>query len=79
LFDTEPLFVDAGAAVLDGGKYAATLPCLPDEGRARGCTADDRISVRAPDGAHFGITGTSYLAGARRFANAIDEAVSDQR
>jgi len=79
LFDSEPGFVDAGSAVLDDGAYAETLPCLPDEGRARGCAADDRISVRAADGAHFGTTGSSYLAGARRFANAIDEALRDQR
>jgi hypothetical protein len=79
LFDSEGLFVDAGEAVLHDGAYTETLPCLPDEGRGRGCTADDRISVRAADGAHFGMTGSSYLAGARRFANAIDEAVSDQR
>jgi hypothetical protein len=79
LFDTEPLFVDAGGAVLHDGAYTETLPCLPDEGPAQGCTAGNRISVRAADGAHFGTIGSSYLAGARRFANAIDEAVSDQR
>lgn len=79
LFDSERRFVDAGAAVLDDGNYAATLPCLPDEGPGEGCTAGNRISVRAPDGAHFGTTGSSYLAGARRFANAIDEAVNDER
>jgi hypothetical protein len=79
LFDSEPHFVDAGDAVLDDGEYVETLPCLPDEGRARGCTADDRISVRAPDGAHFGTTGSPYLAGARRFADAIEEAVSDRQ
>jgi hypothetical protein len=79
LFDTEPLFVDAGDAVMAEGAYTDSLPCLPDEGRARGCSAGDRISVRAQDGVHFGTTGSSYLSGARRFADAIDEAVSDQR
>jgi hypothetical protein len=79
LFDTERLFVDAGGAVLHDGAYTETLPCLPDEGPAQGCTAGNRISVRAADGVHFGTIGSSYLAGARRFANAIDEAVSDQR
>jgi hypothetical protein len=79
LFDSEGLFVDAGEALLHDGAYTGTLPCLPDEGPDRGCTADDRISVRAPDGAHFGTTGSSYLSGARRFADAIDEAVNDQQ
>jgi hypothetical protein len=79
LFDSEPLFVDAGAAVLDDGTYAERLSCLRDEGPSRGCSADDRISVRASDGVHFGTVGSSYLSGARRFANAIDDAVNDQR
>lgn len=79
LFDSEPLFVDAGATVLQDGKFASMLPCLPDEGPSRGCGPDDRISVRAADGTHFGVSGGPYLSGARRFANAIDEAVNDRR
>lgn len=53
LFDTEPRFVDAGAAVLSGGDFTGTLPCLADEGRSRGCDDNGRIRVRSPDGAHF--------------------------
>jgi hypothetical protein len=42
-------FVDAGVAVLDGGRYTEALPCLPDEP----CGDDGTNVVRAPDGAHF--------------------------
>jgi hypothetical protein len=83
LFDTEPRFVDAGAAVLSGGDYTGTLPCLGDEGRSRGCNDSGRIRVRSPDGAHFCPDGKGpcdvYSSGGRRFANAIDEAVRKQR
>jgi hypothetical protein len=83
LFETEPLFVDAGAAVLSSGGYANTLPCLADEGRGRGCDDTGRIRVRSPDGTHFCPNGKGpcdvYSSGGRRFANAIDEAVRDQR
>ena len=49
---TGAAFVDAGAAVLDHGRYTETLPCLLAEGPAQGCH-DGQITVRAPDGAHF--------------------------
>lgn len=78
LFDTEPRFVDAGAAVLADGKYTEALPCLPDERRSQGCV-NGRIPVRAPDGAHFAASAPNYSSGGRRFADAIDEAVRDQR
>jgi hypothetical protein len=74
LFDSEPRFVDAGAALLDDGRYTDTLPCLPDEGADRGCK-NGRIAVRAADGAHFGTSAGRYSSGGRRFADAIDEAV----
>lgn len=45
-------YVDAGGAVLEGGRFTATLPCLPSEGAADGCV-DGRIPVRALDGVHF--------------------------
>src|SRR6266516_82942 len=55
-FATPPVprvsYVDAGLAVLDGGRFAATLPCLPSEGTGEGCV-DGRIAVRALDGLHF--------------------------
>ena len=74
LFDAESRFVDAGQAVLENGAYTDTLPCLPDEGPARGC-ANGRIAVRAADGAHFGTSAPGYSSGARRFADAMDAAV----
>ena len=48
-------FVDAGAAVLDGGRWTETLPCLPDEPCTGGTNAAGRPVnvVRAPDGIHF--------------------------
>lgn len=79
LFESEPRFVDAGAAVLDDGAYTNTLSCLADERAARGCGNNGRIRVRAPDGAHFGTSASDYSSGARRFADAIDDAVNDQR
>jgi hypothetical protein len=78
LYDSERRFVDAGQAVLADGAYTETLPCLPDEGAASGCV-DGRIRVRAPDGAHFATSTSGYSSGGRRFADAIDEAVRDQR
>ncbi|HEY3096571.1 MAG TPA: hypothetical protein VGK05_07005 [Acidimicrobiia bacterium] len=78
LYDSERRFVDAGQAVLAAGAYTDTLPCLPDEGPASGCVGG-RIRVRAPDGAHFATSKSGYSSGARRFADAIDAAVSDQR
>jgi hypothetical protein len=46
---THARFVDAGASVLDHGRWTATLPCAPGEP----CGPDGRNAVRAPDGAHF--------------------------
>ena len=83
LFAREPQFVDAGAALLDGPDYTDTLPCLSDEGTRRGCNDNGRIRVRSPDGAHFCPDAQApcdvYSSGGRRFADAIDEAVRDQR
>jgi hypothetical protein len=45
-------YVDAGRAVVEAGRFTATLPCLPAEGAAQGCV-DGRIPVRALDGVHF--------------------------
>jgi hypothetical protein len=45
-------YVDAGSAVLEVGRFSATLPCLPSEGTGDGCV-DGRIPVRALDGVHF--------------------------
>jgi hypothetical protein len=71
-------FVDAGAAVLDHGRWTATLPCAPKEP----CSPDGRNVVRAPDGAHFcptagearrGVTGTCavWSSGAYRYGLAM--------
>lgn len=78
LYDSERRFVDAGQAVLADGAYTDSLPCLPDESAAKGCV-NGRIRVRAPDGAHFATSTSGYSSGARRFAEAIDQAVWDQR
>jgi len=58
-------YVDAGAAVLDEGRWTATLPCLaaePCEGGVddNGAPAN---AVRAPDGLHFCPAGTEALDG----------------
>ena len=83
MFDAEPFFVDAGAALLADGDYTDTLPCLPGEGVGRGCD-NGQIAVRAPDGAHFcpdqgRAQCDVYSSGGRRFAEAIDDAVSALR
>jgi hypothetical protein len=75
LYASQPRYVDAGQAVLADGTYTDTLPCLPDEGSVQGCI-NGRIRVRAFDGAHFAKSGSGYSAGGRRFADAIDEAVT---
>ena len=75
---SQPEFVDAGESVLANGMYTDTLPCLPDEGRLQGCV-NGRIRVSAPDGVHFANDGSGYSAGGRRFADAIDEAVTGLR
>jgi hypothetical protein len=48
-------YVDAGAAVLDHGRWTSTLPCLPKEPCTGGTDLLDRgfNVVRAPDGGHF--------------------------
>jgi hypothetical protein len=70
---------DARDAV-GGDTFTPTMPCLPDETAAMGCT-DGIITVRAPDGLHFCLTGllnqkepcgSPYDPGARRFGNAIE-------
>jgi hypothetical protein len=75
-------YVDAGQALLDGGRFAATLPCLPPEGAGEGCV-DGRIPVRAPDGLHFCPVRTSpgtdrcpvYSSGAVRFGLAMAQPI----
>ena len=85
-FATPPLprvrFVDAGQAVLDHGRFAATLSCLPSEGGAEGCV-DGRIPVRALDGLHFCPVRTGpaddrcpvYSGGAVRFGIAMAQPI----
>jgi hypothetical protein len=85
-FATPPLprvrFVDAGQAVLDGGRFTATLPCLPSEGAGDGCV-DGRIPVRALDGLHLCPVRTSqgsdrcpvYSSGATRFGLAMAQPI----
>jgi hypothetical protein len=71
-------FVDAGASVLDHGRWTETLPCTAHEP----CGASGRNIVRAPDGAHFcptgdaarrGVTGACavWSSGAYRYALAM--------
>ncbi len=78
-------YVAAGAAVLTDGRFVETQPCLSFEGAAHGCV-DGRISVRAPDGAHFcpgsgpamaGVTSVCprWSSGAYRYADAMAQAV----
>jgi len=81
-FATPPLsrvrYVDAGQAVLDGGRFTTTLPCLPSEGEGEGCV-DGRIPVRALDGLHLCPVRTRqgddrcpvYSSGAVRFGLAM--------
>jgi hypothetical protein len=71
-------YVDAGGAIVEGGRFSATLPCLPSEDAADGCV-DGRIPVRALDGVHFCPVregpGTDrcpvYSSGAMRFGLAM--------
>jgi hypothetical protein len=77
-------FVDAGASVLDHGRWTATRPCLPEEpcpGATDGSGARV-VPVRAPDGDHFcpvartprsGVTGACavWSGGAYRFGRAM--------
>jgi len=70
--------VDAGGAVVEGGRFTAALPCLPSESAAEGCV-DGRIPVRALDGVHFCPVRTGpgtdhcpvYSSGAVRFGLAM--------
>ena len=85
-FATPPVprvrYVDAGLAVLDGGRFAATLPCLPSEGAGEGCV-DGHIPVRALDGVHFCPVRTGpgdgrcpvYSGGAVRFGLAMAQPI----
>jgi lysophospholipase L1-like esterase len=81
-------YVEAAAAVLDRGRWTATLPCLPVEDESRGCRGD-HIRVRAPDGLHFcpvvlptddGVVGGCpvWSSGAYRFGNAIADAIDER-
>jgi hypothetical protein len=77
-------YTDAGASVLSGGRWAETLPCLPDEPCTGGRDANGTPVnvVRAPDGAHFcpgapsavrGVTAACSVwpSGSWRFGNAM--------
>ena len=77
-------YVDAGAAVLDRGRWTQTLPCLHEEPCEGGFDAEGRAVnvVRAPDGNHFcptwhqahgGATGTCdvWSSGAFRYGAAM--------
>jgi hypothetical protein len=77
-------YVDAGASVLDHGRWTATLPCLADEPCTGGTDASGQgvNVVRAPDGGHFcpaseeakrGVVGDCpvWSSGAFRFAQAM--------
>jgi hypothetical protein len=81
-------YVDAGAAVLEAGRWVEVLPCLPDE-PCDGVDDSGRAVnvVRAPDGNHFcptgddaqaGVTSTCrvWSSGAYRFARAMASAVT---
>ncbi len=78
------VYVDAGAAVLDHGRWTPTLPCLPTEPCTGGTDLLDRglNEVRAPDGGHFcpaaeeakrGVVAACpvWSSGAYRYANAM--------
>jgi hypothetical protein len=82
------VYADAGAAVLDRGRFTATLECLPDEPCTGGSDASGTPinAVRAPDGVHFcpaapeaidGVTGDCpvWSSGAFRFGTAMAEPV----
>jgi hypothetical protein len=82
-------YVDAGAAVLDHGRFTMTLPCLPGEPCTGGTDPQGRAVnvVRAQDGHHFcpsqapARPGTVqgcpvWSSGAYRFALAIAKAVA---
>jgi hypothetical protein len=81
-------FADGSRLIAPGGKWSATQTCLDRERTivntdgTRPCTTRNRITVRAPDGAHFcpggkaamrGVTGSCprYASGAYRYASTI--------
>jgi hypothetical protein len=77
-------YVNAGAAVLESGRWTATLPCQPTEPCTGGVDAVGRDAnvVRAPDGNHFcpasdgavrGVTGSCpvWSSGAFRYGTAL--------
>jgi hypothetical protein len=77
-------YVDAGAAVLDYGRWTPSLPCLPTEPCTGGTDLLDRgfNLVRAPDGGHFcpasedakrGVVAAcpTWSSGAYRYGNAM--------
>jgi hypothetical protein len=81
---TSAEFTDAGAAVLDQGRWTASLPCLADEPCEGGTDAAGHgiNLVRAPDGNHFcpageearrGVTGACpvWSSGAFRYGLAM--------
>ena len=75
------VYSDAGRLSLAGpdGGWTKTLPCLPFETAAMGCSAG-RIVVRAPDNAHFCPTNepvcSVWSSGAWRYASAIYDAAA---
>jgi hypothetical protein len=82
-------FVDAGAAVLDRGRWTRSLPCLPEEPCGGSTDGSPPVNVvRAPDGNHFcpvakhavsGVTGDCpvWSSGAYRYALAMAQPVLD--
>lgn len=83
------VYVPAGDAVFDGGRWTATLPCLPGEPCEGGVDASGTPVnvVRAPDALHFCPTGAEgrgpdddcpvWSSGAYRFALALAAPVID--
>ncbi|MEO1058430.1 MAG: GDSL-type esterase/lipase family protein [Actinomycetota bacterium] len=78
-------YVDAAASVLNNGRFATMLPCLP----AEPCGASGHNMVRSPDGLHFcpmlyevelGVTTPCPVrsSGAFRFGNALAQPVLDR-
>lgn len=82
-------YVPAGDAVLDGGRWTATLPCLPGEpcDGVIGAAGMPMNVVRDPDGLHFCPTGSDgrgpdddcpvWSSGAYRYALALAAPVVD--
>jgi hypothetical protein len=75
-------FVDPAPAVLDGGRYADTLPCRPGEPSCGVDAPPGQVKVRNDDGLHFcpiTIVGpwvcNAYSPGAVRFGTALADDV----